>query len=284
MRGLNKKPKSNRDLAKRYKKLTRISFCNFHEKHINRISSLRKLPFDLHDFFPTDNSYIYRAIINKNQSPYTSINWISFNPEPNCMSRANIRKQGVAYYSCAPDISIIESCIEKLLSTTQRKFDLTVSKWKIRKKLSFQIVCNSMIAQSSGTDLASYCLVTHRDRRDSLKRKDYRTYFLKTRFLADQYAKNKISCEKDYYISAIHAKTILKPENQIDGIIYPSVQYLYKGFNYAFAPRLFADSYFEIEEVAQVKAEFDIKDIQKYPKWTVLRTTKTFKNDNIIWM
>ena len=284
MRGLNKKINSNRDLAKRYKTLNRISFCSFKTKYIHKISEIGNLPFDLHDFYPTENSYIYRAITNKNSDPHTSINWIRFNPNPSSMSRANIKNQGVAYYACAPDIVIIESCIDKLKKSNDRKFELTLSKWKIKKKISYQIVCNSLKAQSAGTDLDLYSLATNRKRKKELKRKHYRTYFLKTRFLADQYAKNVINCDNDYYISAKHAKTLLNhPDNIIDGIIYPSVQYFYKGYNYAFAPRLFDDSYFEIEEVMHVVVEFNKDDIYEYPKWEIIKTTKTFDNDQIIW-
>ena len=293
MRGLDKTPTSNRGLAKRFKTLNRINFCKYHEKFIFKISCLRNVGKDIHDFFPTDNSFIYRALINSESTPYISIKWIRYNPNPNYISRANLKNKGTAYYSCAPDISIIECCMDKLKTSNEREFELTVSKWKIMKKLSFQIICNSKEAQLSGTDLAIYCLATNKKRQTELKRKYYRTYFLKARFLADQYAKGLINCDKDYYISAFHAKSILKPENNVDGIIYPSVQYYYKGFNYAFTPRLFDDSYFKIQhsiieisgahEVAHIKVKFDKKNIFKYPSWEVIKSTTNFENDRIIW-
>ncbi len=116
-----------------------------------------------------------------------------------------------------------------------------------------------------------------------MPRRHYRTYFLKTRFLADQYAKGTIFCEYDYFISAIHSKTALQSgENQIDGIVYPSVQYLHKGFNYAFPPRLFEDGSFELHDVYYVKAKFE-KDIWKYPKWEILNQSQNFDGDNILW-
>jgi hypothetical protein len=283
MRGLNKTPRSNRRLANRLKTLNRINFCCYENKFIFKISCLKTMGMDIHDFFPTDNSFIYRAVINTEQAPYNSINWIRFNPKPDFISRANLKHKGTAYYSCAPDISIIESCMDKLKSTDQREFELTVSKWEIMKKLSFQIICNSQKAQSSGTDLAVYCKATNEKRRKELRKKYYRTYFLKARFLSDQYAKGVIKCENDYYISAFHANSILKPENKVDGIIYPSVQYLYKGFNYAFAPRLFENSYFKIKEVYHYKVKFNNKDIHKYPELEMVKSSSNFENDNIIW-
>ncbi len=240
------------------------------------------MPFDGHDLYPTVDNYIYRALINDNEKPYDSINWIKYNPMPNRLSRANIIGRGTAYYAISHDISIIEACIDRLKSSRDRIFDLTVSQWKIKKKLTLQIICNSLKTQAAGTDLYEYCMATCKKRRKELKRKNYRTWFLKTRFLAEQYAKNSISCDMDYYISAIHANTILKSD-KLDGIIYPSVQYLYKGFNFAFPPRLFDEKYFELNEVAHFRVAFSTNNINKYPKLTLIKTTNIFNGDKIIW-
>ena len=283
MRGLDKTPRSNRRLAKRFKTLNRISFCKYDKKFILKTSCLRKVGKDIHEFIPTDKSLIYRALINNGTTPYISINWIKFNPSPNYISRANLKNKGTAYYSCAPDISIIECCRDKLKTSNQREFELTVSKWKILNNLSFQIICNSKKAQLAGTDLDQFCIATNKKRRASLRKKHYRTYFLKAKFLSDQYAKGIINCENDYYISAVHANSILKPENKVDGIIYPSVQYFHKGFNYALAPRLFDNSHFRLIEVSHYKAVFDKRNIFKYPKLGILKSTKNFKDDVIIW-
>jgi len=283
MRGLNKKVNSNRRLAKRYKNLNRINFCKFKLKHISKISFLRKLPYDLHDLEVTDTNYIYRACINKTGEPFESIERIRFNPNPQFISRANVVGEGIGYYACAPDISIIEGCQDSLRNSDKRKFTMTVSKWKIKRMLSVQIVCNSKKTQQTGTDLHLFCNATKRKRSREMERKNYRTYFLKTKFLADQYAKTNIKCDEDYYISALHSKTILNPRNNIDGIIYPSIGYLYIGFNYAFPPRLFNNGYFELEEVFHINVEFDKKNYKKYPNWNIINSTRNFDNDRIIW-
>ena len=240
------------------------------------------MPYDGHDLIPTDDIYIYRALINDKDTPYDSIDWIRYNPNPSRLSRANIKGRGTAYYAVTPDISIIEACIDRLKSSKDRIFDLTVSKWKIKKKLTLQIICNSLKTQAAGTDLYEFCISTCKKRRKELDRQNYRTWFLKTRFLAEQYAKNSIDCDMDYYISAIHANTILKSD-KLDGIIYPSVQYLYKGFNYAFPLRLFDKDYFELTEVAHFRSVFNTNNIYKYPKLTLITTTNKFEGDKIIW-
>ncbi|WP_430813999.1 hypothetical protein [Carboxylicivirga sp. RSCT41] len=283
MNGLDKKVNSNRRLAKRFHTLNRINFCSFKLRHITKISSLRKVPFDLHTLEVTDSNYIYRACINETEEPFKSINRIKYNPNPQYISRANVFGQGIAYYACAPDISIIEGCQDSLRNSDKRKFTMTLSKWKIRKRLSVQIVCNSKKSQQGGTDLHLFCNGTKRKRLRNMKRKDYRTYFLKTRLLADQYAKTNIKCDEDYYISALHSKSVLNPHKNIDGIIYPSVGYLYTGFNYAFPPRLFDNNYFELEEVSNIYVEFDKTNYKKYPYWGILETTSNFENDRILW-
>lgn len=228
---LTKQPNSNRRLAKRFKLLNRLYLGSYKEKTILKASGLRKIPYDLHDVEVTESNCIFRAIINDNTSPFNSINRIKYNPNPSYISRANIKGQEIAYYACDSDISVIEACRDKLRNSSDREYYLTVSKWKIVKRFAVQIICNSQKAQSAGIDLIEFCKATNAKRRKDLKRKDYRTYSLKTRFIADQYAKDDIACEKDYIVSAIHSKTLLQSE-KIDGIIYPSVGYMYKGFNY----------------------------------------------------
>lgn len=283
MIGLIKLPNSNRRLAKRFKYLNRIHFSEYNQKSIIKASGLRKMPYDLHDVEATGNNYIFRAITNDNEVPFDSINRIKYNPNPSYVSRANVIGQGIAYYACDLEIAIIEACRDKLRNSSEREFYLTVSKWKVMKKFAVQIICNSQKAQSAGTDLIEFCKATNAARWKEFERKDYRTYSLKTRFIADQYAKNDIACDsgKDYIISAMHSKTLLKSE-KIDGIIYPSVGYMYKGFNYAIKPSLFDNSYFQLNEVAYVKVKFD-KDFTKYPRIEVLKISSTFSGDEIVW-
>jgi hypothetical protein len=286
MRGLNNKVNSNRQLSKRFKKLVRMNFCGFHPKFISKISCLRKIPFDLHKILPTETNYIYRACLNEMNEPFDSINRIQYNPNPQYISRANVKGQGIGYYACALDIAVIESCQDQLRNTAEREFNLTVSKWKVQKNLSTQIVCNNQKTQQAGTDLGLFCQATLKKRKADLEKKHYRTYFLKTRFLSDQYAKTNIKFENDdYLISALHSKTLLNPNNNIDCIIYPSVGYRYLGFNYALPPRVFNEEYLELREVFNVNVEFDMKNFKEYPSLNVIKSSNTFdkENDKIIW-
>ena len=271
-------------MNRRFNLLNRIHFCDFHKKDNVKFSSLHRFPFDLHDYEATKDNYIYRAIINESDKPFNSVKRIRYNPNPDYINRANIKGQGIAYYAVAPDISIVEGCRYNLKNSNERTFELTVSKWKILKKMSVQVVCNLKEAQASGTDLKSIADATAKKRRNELERKYYRTWFLKSRFLADQYAKNKIKCEKDYYISAAHSNSIFKSTSPvIEGIIYPSVQYLFKGFNIALPPSNFDESFYELREVFHVKAEFDKDSIDLYPSITYLNSTNRFNEDLIIW-
>jgi Fe-S cluster biosynthesis and repair protein YggX len=274
--------KSNRTLAKRLKRMNRMSFCKFSKKQILTFSMLRSFPYDLHDLLPGKD--IYRAVISDDSLPFNRVSRISFNPNPSSISRANLIGKGIAYYSCDLDVSVIEACRNSLKNSSQREFTLTVSRWIVRRRLSIQIICNSLKAQSAGTDLRDYYTATRSKQKKELPKSKYRTWFLKTRFLAEQYAKNSINCEQDYLISAIHANTILKSTQPIiDGIIYPSVPYIFKGFNYAFSPRLFGESFIELLDLYHVRSIFDKKDIFKYPEIIFIKTTNTLNGDEIIW-
>ena len=274
--------KSNKSLAKRLNKINKMSFCKYTEAHLKKISCLRSIYYDIHDIHPTENNYVYRAVINKNNTPFDSISRIAFNPNPQYIHRANLPNQGIGYYTCSPDISIIEVCQDSLKTTDTRLFSLTVSKWKIKKNISAQIICHSKQTQSVGTDLMEFYRATSRKRQKEMPRKEYRKWFLKMKFIANQYAKNSIKCEKDYFISGWHAKNILNHPS-IDCIIYPSVPYKYKGFNYAFSPNVIENHYIELEEVYYYTAQFDKYKIEYYPKIDLIKSTKRFNENKIIW-
>lgn len=273
---------SNRFLAKRFNKLSRMCFCKYTEAHLKRLSCLNAIYYDIHDICPTDYNYVYRAVINKGELPFDSIERISFNRDPRYIHRANLVGQGIGYYACAPDISIIEVCQDALRTTNTRVFGLTVSKWKIKEKIPVQIICHSSQTQSAETDLMALYIATRNKRRKDFPRKEYRRWFLKMRFIANQYSKTSIRCEKDYFISGWHSKNILR-HPEIDGIIYPSVPYKYKGFNYAFSSNVFQNSSIELEEVFYYTAQFDENMIKGYPKIDLVGSTQTFDGNRILW-
>lgn len=158
---------------------------------------------------------------------------------------------------------------------------MTVSKWKIQKKISVQIINSSSLAQSSGTDLSLYYERCRSKRKAILPKKMYRTWYLKTKFIAEQFAK-EISSDMDYYITARYSNQILH-KTEIKGIIYPSIRYLYKGFNYALSPQLFEDNSLQLEDVSEYKVVFDESDITKYPIIIKQYSTCRFDGDNILW-
>lgn len=86
----------------------------------------------------------------------------------------------------------------------------------------------------------------------------------------------------DYYVTARYSNKILC-KTEIKGIVYPSIRYLYKGFNYAFSPELFADNSLQLEEVSEYKAVFDKKDITKYPIIEKQHAASHFDGDCILW-
>ena len=282
--------KSNRYLAKRLNQLNRIAFCGFSEKQIQRMLPV-KMFYDKECYInSTDDNCVYRAVINETISPFNSISRIKFNPNPSYISRANLKRQAIAYYTLGAshqdgiDVSIIEACHDRLKTTNLRYFELTVSKWKIKKNIPIQIVCYDKIAQVSGTDLIKYFNELRFGKKESMSRNKYRSWLLKMRFIANQFAKEKILCEKDYYISAWYSYNILK-KTEIKGIIYPSVQYFYKGFNIALHPDLFniSNPSFELEEVFHYAVQFDNEDIRTYPKFKLINSTIKFIGDKIVW-
>ena len=272
--------KSNRFLSKMLKRLNRTTFSQYKESYFKQIPLLQSMPYDIHDIEPTSNNYVYRAVMNQSNGHFKTISRIAFNPSPNYISRANLVKQPIAYYACNYDVALLEACHDKLRQSKERAFLLTVSKWKIKKRIPILLICNCPRTQNAGTDLLYYYNKC-RSKRKEISSAQYRTWFLKTRFIAEQFAKEAIT-NMDYYITANFSKQLLD-KTEIKGIIYPSVRYLYKGFNYAFSPSLFTEESFYLEEVSEYRVIFDKNDVIKYPSIILESSTHNFCNDNIIW-
>lgn len=273
--------KSNKYLSKTLNRLSRLDFSKYRKGYFNQIGMLNRIPFEIFDLEPTSSNYVYRAVINKPDTHYEKISRIAFNPNPKSMSRANLKEQAVAYYACDYDIALMEACHDTLSTTNKRVFELTVSKWKIQKKIAVQIINGSSLAQNAGTDLNLYYAKCRLKRLTTLPKKRYRTWYLKIKFMAEQFAK-EISSEMDYYITARYSTQLLK-KTEAKGIIYPSIRYLYKGFNYAFSPHLFRDNSLQLEEISEYKVIFDKNDITQYPTIIKQNSTCCFNGDNISW-
>jgi len=282
-----KNRRTNRFLSKYLKRINKISFCKLTERQLKSLAGYKIFYEKGVDIVPTANNYIFRAVINDDYEPFESINRIKYNPKPTKCSRANIIGQGVGYYSLgsidndASDVSIIEACNEELTKSKKRFFYLTVSKWKIKKAILVNVVCHSSIAQAAGTDLLKIYKEINTERKLQFRSGKYRTWMLSTKFIANQFAKEIIECDKDYIVSARYSNSIFK-STKIGGIIYPSVQYFYKGFNIALSPSLFNENFFELEEVSHCSVKFG-NDRKTYPKIDLIKATNKFDGDKIIW-
>lgn len=279
--------KTNRFLSKHFKNINKMSFCKLTEKQLKSFAGFKIFYEKSESIEPTDDNYIFRAVLNDNYDPFESIDRVKFNPNPKKYSRANIVGQGIGYYTLgtifndASDVSIIEVCNDILKKTEKRCFHLTVSKWKIKKAIPVNIICHSSIAHVEGTDLMKIYEQMRIERKREFSGGKYRTWILSTKFIATQFAKERIDCEKDYTISARYSSSIFKM-TKIGGIIYPSVQYFFKGFNIALSPSLFNENFFELEEVSHCCVKFE-NDIKTYPKIDLIKSTNKFDGDKIIW-
>lgn len=205
---------SNRVLSKFLKKLHLMSFCSLNERQLKSIPGF-KIFYEKNEIFaPTNDNYIFRAIINKDKDPYDSISRIKYNPNPQKRSRANIIGQGIGYYSIGNNnndayaVSIVEACSDELRKSNKYNFNLTLSKWKIKKAIPINVVCHSSIAQAAGTDLYKIYKEICSNRKLQLTRGKYRTWSLSTKFIANQFSKELINCDSDYLMSSRYSNTV----------------------------------------------------------------------------
>jgi len=274
---------SAKKISRRTITLSILNLEDYEPKTISNYINLSfKIPYNTWNQ-PTGFS-IFRSCINDSKEPYNSIKRIAYNPNPDYIERANLKGKKIGYASQSLEISAIENCQYACKTTKQRIYYLTIGEWEIKRDLNSIIICHSNKALNAGTDLRiAYNALLEREK-SKRTRKEVRIWNLKNRFFAEQFSKSRIKHENDYLFSALYSNTVFKSKKaNIDCIIYPSVAYKYKGFNYAFKTQLIDEGLLALKAAYHVRIDFKQK-VFRYPKdIVILNTTSHFRNDVIIW-
>lgn len=285
-----RKPTSVRKLRKRISFLESIDLAATNkEKVCNLIRHSFKIPFNEFLWEAEKRKPIYRSCSHDNKkpeekSPYSSISRISYNPNPSKeLGRAYFGNgKVVSFASNGFDIAIIESCQDSLRNTKEREFYVTVGEWVVTENLYVSIVCHNKAALKQDTDLSiAYRSLYLFNVKKGFSRGKLKCWNLKNKFFADQYAKKKIKSKNDYMYSAIHANTNLNHKG-IDGILYPSQAYEYKGFNFAFPGNLIDKGKLKIRKAIYARIKFST-NVRDYPEIEIIKETSTFVKDTIVW-
>lgn len=209
-----------------------------------------------------------RIRVNKKEELFCNINELGYVKDKNAINsinygRANLPKQPMFYASIkSTDISyermtaIAETtnCVLDKTSVDLEGKLLTLSRWKLQDTIPvFQIVfSNEAMLTNIDVKKAFDIHVDHISKYKNID-KQFCNEFLS--FISDEFAK-EIKGNSDYKISAIFTKVILEEHPHIQGIMFPSVQTVYQGFNIVLPP----------------------EKVDKYLKPTLCGTFKLYKN------
>ena len=266
----------------RIKELDAFDLCgsNLHEVNVNIVNSVN-IPSHI---FPQDkNDVIYRALICDSNHPIDLVKRISYNPEPAIkIGRANLVGESVFYASSVLDTAAIEACQDRIKSSDEMVFYLTIGKWMIKRELKINVICHSKKAKEMGNRLTeaaeSIDTMMHKGRTAD----GYQIFLLESQFFSDQFAKETIKCQNDYLFSAICASELFNnPKSECDGIWYPSVGTRLNGYNAIYKPSLIDIGTIQLVDVSFVRIIFS--NIDDYPKINTLNRTAKLENENIIW-
>jgi hypothetical protein len=226
---------------------------------------------------------IYRGQINDNDIPFDSIKRISYNPSPaKTLGRANLIGEQVFYGANDWKIAAIEACQDKLRNEGIKEFYVTIGKWVFVKDFNVSVICHSNIRQGVVKELKEAVEAIDIMMREGRSPEEYQSLLLINKFFANQFAKQNINYNNDYFFSAFCASELLNHSaHSIQGIWYPSVPYLYYGYNYVLKTSFIDEGFIKFEEASFHKLLF--KDIDSLPVFEFLKFTSKFENDTIAW-
>jgi hypothetical protein len=266
-------------------RIAEIKELDLSKTSLNEVKKIlsTSMPMPYNTFLQNPGGYVYRGQTNDDEVPFDRISRISFNPSPSTKAqRASLPGDIVFYASNGIGIVAHEAIQDEYRKTGRKVYHATVGKWRIKNPLSVMIVCHSRKALEAGTDIVKALVALERGMRNNhYNDAQIEAWQMRSEFLSDEFAKEKITCEQDYYFSAAWASYLFSKLDNCDGIIYPSVTYAYKGHNFAYRANLIKDGKIVLSEVSFLKIEVNSSGMIKYE---IVATTNSFDEDKIIWI
>lgn len=191
---------------------------------------------------------VMRARVNNNDSRYRKKTDLSYKPQQFNITyqRASTPNRTMFYASCLSENPndneiqsmripcILESIPEMRDNNSSFIKKITFGRWEVIDDLRlFPIILNETYYQNTIflKEIADYYKKNNELFDQTLAEKSEKIQS----FLANEFAKEEIREDYDYMISAIFSE--LKIENNYDGVFYPSVRTVGKGFNIAITPK-----------------------------------------------
>lgn len=191
---------------------------------------------------------VMRARVNNNDSRYIKKTDLSYKPQQFNITyqRASTPNRTMFYASCLSENPndneiqsmripcILESIPEMRDNNSSFIKKITFGRWEVIDDLRlFPIILNETYYQNTIflKEIADYYKKNNELFDQTLAEKSEKIQS----FLANEFAKEEIREDYDYMISAIFSELMI--ENNYDGVFYPSVRTVGKGFNIAITPK-----------------------------------------------
>lgn len=191
---------------------------------------------------------VMRARVNNNDSRYRKKTDLSYKPQQFNITyqRASTPNRTMFYASCLSENPndneiqsiripcILESIPEMRDNNSSFIKKITFGRWEVIDDLRlFPIILNETYYQNTIflKEIADYYKKNNELFDQTLAEKSEKIQS----FLANEFAKEEIREDYDYMISAIFSELMI--ENNYDGVFYPSVRTVGKGFNIAITPK-----------------------------------------------
>lgn len=230
-------------MSKRLDKVSDLDIYNLLKTGFNHIP----VPIvDLSKGLTTD-----RIRINRGDELFSNISELGYIKDQNTLNkinsfgRANLPRQSMFYgsiksshisYERMTAIAETTNCVLDKQSVDLEGKLLTLSRWEFQNSIPvFQVVFSKETLKTNEDVKKAFNIQIDNISKHENIDKQFCCEFLS--FISDEFAK-VVTLGYEYKISAIFTQVILEEHPTVKGIMFPSVQTLYQGFNVVFTPKI----------------------------------------------
>jgi hypothetical protein len=213
-----------------------------------------RLPFIPHFTIPVAKGYkFYRCRLNRATKYFESVKKLTYPPAHKISNfgRCNFPKQSVFYCAENELYSFIEllRTLDNELSTGDST-NITISEWELLDNLRLAVVLNpaKTILMERYSQIFENDFKWTIEQQPEEEREGVQKFFY---FLAEKYSQSSTGDKSIYKLTSFYTRTAFK-KRQIEGLIYPSVQYHSYGINFALRPKVVGQNKIAIRSVIRI--------------------------------
>jgi hypothetical protein len=221
---------------------------------------------------------IFRSREHSDENDFVSINQISYRTDTENIKnfgRANVPNQSIFYAGDIRPTAIAETCkVFREENPSEEEFEVTTGRWESTGKIKMSLFI-SKNSQESNELLRQYGVDIEELTKEMFPETHQQISEI-VNFISDEFANNTNGNDNLYKISSAFAQYAFETS---DGVIFPSLQRIYQGTNFALKPEII-DEKFNL--TFAIKDKFEKTDTHEFVNTEHKEVTEIIDN-KIVW-